>query len=102
MVTACFVDIKGSTELLEDLHPDEARAIVDSALRFKWMPYATTTGMSCNQLTMGFLRYSARRSPIEDHPQRALYAALRTQNEIHRYGDKLLSAAACPLRFESA
>ena len=31
-VTALFADIKGSTELEQDLDPEEARAIVDSAL----------------------------------------------------------------------
>ena len=31
-VTALFADIKGSMELIEDLDPEEARAIVDPAL----------------------------------------------------------------------
>src|SRR5215467_266272 len=32
-VTALFADIKGSTDLMEDLDPEDARAIVDPALR---------------------------------------------------------------------
>jgi len=32
-VTALFADIKGSMELIEDLDPEEARAIVDPALK---------------------------------------------------------------------
>jgi Adenylate and Guanylate cyclase catalytic domain len=32
-VTALFADIKGSTELMEDLDPEEARAIIDLALK---------------------------------------------------------------------
>src|SRR5260370_27439621 len=32
-VTALFADIKGSMELLEDLDPEDARAIVDPALK---------------------------------------------------------------------
>src|SRR5690349_15959106 len=32
-VTALFADLKGSTELMEDLDPEEARAIIDPALR---------------------------------------------------------------------
>jgi class 3 adenylate cyclase len=32
-VTALFADIKGSMELMEDLDPEEARAIVDAALK---------------------------------------------------------------------
>jgi class 3 adenylate cyclase len=33
MVAAPFADIKGSTELMEDLDPVEARAIIDPALK---------------------------------------------------------------------
>src|ERR1700684_3420503 len=32
-VTALFADIKGSTELMRDLDPEEARAIVDPVLQ---------------------------------------------------------------------
>src|SRR5712692_9871234 len=32
-VTALFADIKGSTELMEDIDPEEARAIIDPALK---------------------------------------------------------------------
>src|SRR5260370_41156015 len=32
-VTALFADIKGSTELMRDLDPEEARAVVDPALK---------------------------------------------------------------------
>ena len=32
-VTMLFADIKGSTELMEDLDPEEARCIVDPALK---------------------------------------------------------------------
>ena len=32
-VTALFADIKGSTEMMEDLDPEEARAIIDPALK---------------------------------------------------------------------
>ena len=32
-VTTLFADIKGSTELMRDLDPEEARAIVDPALK---------------------------------------------------------------------
>ncbi|MBV8454660.1 MAG: zinc-ribbon domain-containing protein, partial [Deltaproteobacteria bacterium] len=32
-VTALFADIKGSTKLMEDLDPEEARAIIDPVLK---------------------------------------------------------------------
>ncbi|HXR25792.1 MAG TPA: adenylate/guanylate cyclase domain-containing protein, partial [Candidatus Binataceae bacterium] len=33
VVTALFADIKGSTELMEDIDPEEAQALIDPALR---------------------------------------------------------------------
>src|SRR6202044_1260692 len=33
----------------------------------------------------------------EDHPQRSLYAALRMQEELRRYSDKLLADGRAPL-----
>jgi len=32
-VTALFADIKGSTEMMEDLDPENARAVIDPALK---------------------------------------------------------------------
>ena len=32
-VTALFADIKGSTEMMEDLDPEEARVVIDPALK---------------------------------------------------------------------
>jgi class 3 adenylate cyclase len=34
-VTVLFADIKGSMELIEDLDPEDARAMVDPALKLK-------------------------------------------------------------------
>jgi class 3 adenylate cyclase len=34
-ITVLCTDIKGSTELMRDLHPEEARAIVDSMLKLR-------------------------------------------------------------------
>src|SRR5262245_36396279 len=34
----------------------------------------------------------------EDHPQRALYTALRMQEEMHRYSDQLRRAGGAPLQ----
>ena len=42
-VTALFADIKGSMELIEDLDPEEARAMVDPALKLM-MEACSATG----------------------------------------------------------
>ncbi len=45
---------------------------------------------------MASLLYSARRIAHEDHPQRALYAALRMQEEMRRYADTLRTKGLSP------
>jgi class 3 adenylate cyclase len=95
-VTALFADIKGSTELEQNLDPEEARSIIDPALKIMidaarhYDGYVQSTGDGI------FALFGA---PIahEDHPQRALHAALRMQQEIRRYGDRLLQAGGVPI-----
>ena len=45
------------------------------------------TAMWRKRWAMASLPCSARRIAHEDHPQRALYAALRMQEEMRRYSD---------------
>ena len=95
-VTALFADIKGSTELEQDLDPEEARAIIDPALKIMidaarhYDAYVQSTGDGI------FALFGAPRA-YEDHPQRALHAALRMQQEIRRYGDRLLQSGGVPI-----
>ena len=88
-VTALFADIKGSMELMEDLDPEEARAIVDPALKLM-IDAAHRYGGYIVQTT-GDGIFAVFGAPIahEDHPQRSLYAALRMQDEVKRYAEKL-------------
>jgi class 3 adenylate cyclase len=44
-VTALFAEIRGSTELLEDLDPEAAHAVVDPVLRFMLTPSIATRAM---------------------------------------------------------
>ena len=43
-----------------------------------------------------FALFGAPRA-YEDHPQRAVHAALRMQQEIRRYGDRLLQGGGVPI-----
>ena len=62
MVTALFADIKGSTELMANLDPEEARAIIDPALRIMVRAVRSYEGYVVHSTGDGILRYSARRS----------------------------------------
>jgi hypothetical protein len=75
-VTALFADIKGSTELMEDLDPEEARAIVDPALRIMIDAVRGYEGYVVQSTGDGIFALFGAPAAYEDHPQRALYAAL--------------------------
>jgi class 3 adenylate cyclase len=88
-VTALFADIKGSMELMEDLDPEEARAIVDRALRLMIDSLHRYDGYIVQSTGDGIFALFGAPVAHEDHPQRALYAALRMQEELRRYSAKL-------------
>src|SRR5262249_36610346 len=88
-VTALFADIKGSMELIEDLDPEEARAIVDPALRLMMEAVQHYGGYVAQSTGDGVFALFGAPVAHEDHPQRALLAALRMQGEVKRYADKL-------------
>src|SRR5512146_68380 len=88
-VTALFADIKGSTELMADLDPEEARAIIDPALRLMIDAAHRYDGYVVQSTGDGIFALFGAPVAHEDHPQRALYAALRMQDEVKRYSEKL-------------
>jgi len=96
-VTALFADIKGSMELMEDLDPEEARAIVDPALKLMIDSAHRYDGYIVQSTGDGIFALFGAPLAHEDHPQRALYAALRMQEEIRRYSAKLREAGNPPI-----
>ncbi len=88
-VTALFADIKGSMELMEDLDPEEARAIVDPALKLMIDAVNHFGGYIVQSTGDGIFALFGAPVAHEDHPQRALYAALRMQDEMRRFAERL-------------
>ena len=72
-VTALFADIKGSMELMEDLDPEEARAIVDPALKLMIDAVHRYDGYVVQSTGDGIFALFGAPIAHEDHPQRALY-----------------------------
>ena len=81
IVTALFADIKGSMELMEDLDPEEARAIVDPALKLMIDAVRRYDGYIVQSTGDGVFALFGAPAAHEDHPQRALYAALRMRTK---------------------
>ena len=97
-VTALFADIKGSTELMEDLDPEEARAIIDPALRLMIDAAHRYDGHVVQSTGDGIFAIFGAPVAHEDHPQRALYAALRMQEELKRYSAKVVADGSSPIQ----
>jgi class 3 adenylate cyclase len=97
-VTALFADIKGSTELMVDLDPEEARAIIDPALRLMIDAAHRYDGYVVQSTGDGIFALFGAPAAHEDHPQRALYAALRMQEELKRYSAKVLTEGGTPIQ----
>src|SRR6201984_3339523 len=97
-VTALFADIKGSMELMEDLDPEEARAIVDPALKLMIDAVHRYCGHIVQSTGDGIFALFGAPVAHEDHPQRALYAALRIQEDIRRYGEGMRAKGQAPLQ----
>ncbi|HKN12379.1 MAG TPA: adenylate/guanylate cyclase domain-containing protein, partial [Candidatus Binatus sp.] len=96
-VTALFADIKGSTELEQDLDPEEARAIVDPALKLMIDAVHRYDGYIVQSTGDGIFALFGAPVAHEDHPQRALYAALRMQEELKKYSARLREAGNLPI-----
>src|SRR5579863_4076716 len=96
-VTALFADIKGSTELMEELDPEEARAIIDPALKLMIDAAHRYDGYVVQSTGDGIFALFGAPVAHEDHPQRALYAALRIQDELRRYSAKLVAEGGTPV-----
>src|SRR5262252_1049816 len=96
-VTMLFADIKGSMELIEDLDPEEARAIVDPALKLMIDAVRHYDGYIVQSTGDGIFALFGAPVAHEDHPQRALYAALRLQDSIKSYSAKLVANGGTPI-----
>ena len=88
-ITALFVDIKGSTDLIADLDPEEARAIVDPTLQLMMDAVHRYEGYVAQALGDGIFALFGAPIAHEDHPQRALYAALLMQDESRKRAEQL-------------
>jgi class 3 adenylate cyclase/tetratricopeptide (TPR) repeat protein len=97
-VTALFADIKGSTELEQDLDPEEARAIVDPALKLMIDAVRRYDGYIVQSTGDGIFALFGAPVAHEDHPQRSLHAARRMQEEIRRYAERLRADGRAPIQ----
>ncbi len=96
-VTALFADIKGSMDLMEGLDPEEARSIVDPALKLMIDAMHRYDGYIVQSTGDGIFALFGAPVAHEDHAQRGLYAALRVQEDMAKYSAGLRAAGNPPV-----
>jgi len=85
-------------ELIEDLDPEEARAIVDPALKLMIDAVHHYEGYVAQSTGDGIFVLLGAPVAHEDHPRRALYAAVRMQEELKRYSDRIRTEGRPPIQ----
>jgi predicted ATPase/class 3 adenylate cyclase len=92
-----FADLKGSTELIHDLDPEAARAIIDPALKIMVDAVRQYDGYVVQSMGDGIFALFGAPLAHEDHPQRALYAALRMQQALRQFAERLALEGKPPI-----
>jgi class 3 adenylate cyclase/tetratricopeptide (TPR) repeat protein len=97
-VTVLFADLKGSTELIRDLDPEQARAILDPALHAMMDAVHRYEGTVNQVLGDGIMALFGAPLAHEDHAARACYAALAMQDALRRYADEVRRTHGLPVQ----
>lgn len=88
-ITVLFADIKGSMSLIEDLDPEDAKALIDPTLQFMMDAVQRYEGFVAQSTGDGIFAFFGAPLAAEDHPQRAVYAALLMQQESQKFAERL-------------
>ena len=96
-VTVLFADMKGSMELLADRDPEEARKLLDPVLEHMMEAVHRYEGTVNQVMGDGIMALFGAPLAHEDHAVRACYAALRMQESVKRYAEKLSTWLQRPL-----
>jgi class 3 adenylate cyclase len=88
-VTVLFADLRGSMELLADRDPEEARKLLDPVIERMMEAVHHYEGMVNQVMGDGVMALFGAPLAHEDHAVRACYAALRMQDTVKRYAERI-------------
>jgi hypothetical protein len=77
--------------------PEVARAMIDPALKVMIEAALRYDGFVVQSTGDGIFALFGAPAAYEDHPQRALYTALRLQEELRRYSAKVVAGGGIPI-----
>ncbi len=97
-ITALFADMAGSTALIQDLDPEDARRLIDPVVALMMEAVHHYEGYVAKSLGDGILALFGAPIAHEDHALRALFAALRMQQAMRRHSDRVRLEQGIPLQ----
>ena len=98
LVTVLFADLKGSTELIADRDPEEARRLLDPVLEHMCEAVEKYGGTVSQVMGDGIMALFGAPVSWEDHAVRACHAALSMQDLVRHYGDDFQRAHGVPIQ----
>ena len=93
-----FADLKGSTELIADRDPEEARKLLDPVLEHMCEAVEKYGGTVSQVMGDGIMALFGAPVSWEDHAVRACHAALSMQDLVRHYGDDIQRAYGVPIQ----
>ena len=97
-VTVLFADLKGSTELIRDLDPEQTQTLLDPALHAMMDAVHRYEGTVNQVMGDGIMALFGAPLAHEDHAARACYAALAMQDALRRYADEVRRTHGLPVQ----
>jgi class 3 adenylate cyclase len=97
-VTVLFADIRGSTELIQGLDPEDARRLLDPAIHHMMDAVHRYEGTVNQVLGDGIMALFGAPIAHEDHALRASYAALAMQAGMRDYTEEIRRTHGLELR----
>src|ERR1051326_5445806 len=97
-VTVLFADLKGSTELIQGLDPEETRLLLDRALHAMMDAVHAYEGTVNQIMGDGIMALFGAPVAHEDHAVRACYAALAMQEGIRRFSEETMRLRGVAVR----
>src|SRR5262247_613700 len=97
-VTVLFADLKGSMELLADRDPEEARKLLDPVLEHMMDAVHRYEGTVNQVMGDGIMALFGAPLAHEDHAVRACYAALRMQQSVEQYAERVFRSHGVPIQ----
>jgi adenylate cyclase len=89
MVTALYAVLTGTTKLMEELEPEVAYAMIEPAFQLMIDAVHRYDGHVVHTMGDDFIAVFGAPVAHEDHPQRAVHAALAARDDLRRRSEEL-------------